>query len=382
MINVCRLVSDIETVSKEIKNGRKTLRLRYTKHTIPIIVWNMTYACNLRCKHCYIDAGRKREDELDTKEGKKLLEDLRDVGVEVVLFSGGEPLLREDFFEIAKYAKELGMRTVLSTNGTLIDEGVASKLKKIGIDYVGISLDGLEETNDNFRGIKGAFVMALSGIRNCLKHGINVGIRFTITKYNYKDLDDLIELAIREKVPRFCIYHLVYSGRGVSIKDVDITNEDRRKLMEYLIKKSFELKNRGIDLEILTVDNHADGVYIYNYLRNNNLKESEYVLNLLRNHGGCSAGSKILSISPEGNVYPCQFWSDLKLGNIREESIKDILEKDIVEMLRNKHKYLKGKCGSCKFKEVCGGCRVRAKQVYNDMWQEDPSCYLSMREIS
>ncbi len=382
MINVCRLVSDIETVSKEIKNGRKTLRLRYTKHTIPIIVWNMTYACNLRCKHCYIDAGRKREDELDTKEGKKLLEDLRDVGVEVVLFSGGEPLLREDFFEIAKYAKELGMRTVLSTNGTLIDEGVASKLKKIGIDYVGISLDGLEETNDNFRGIKGAFVMALSGIRNCLKHGINVGIRFTITKYNYKDLDDLIELAIREKVPRFCIYHLVYSGRGVSIKDVDITNEDRRKLMEYLIKKSFELKNRGIDLEILTVDNHADGVYIYNYLRNNNLKESEYVLNLLRNHGGCSAGSKILSISPEGNVYPCQFWSDLKLGNIREESIKDILEKDIVEMLRNKHKYLKGKCGSCKFKKVCGGCRVRAKQVYNDMWQEDPSCYLSMREIS
>ena len=382
MINVCRLVSDIETVSKEIKNGRKTLRLRYTKHTIPIIVWNMTYACNLRCKHCYIDAGRKRKDELDTKEGKKLLEDLRDVGVEVVLFSGGEPLLREDFFEIAKYAKELGMRTVLSTNGTLIDEGVASKLKKIGIDYVGISLDGLEETNDNFRGIKGAFVMALSGIRNCLKHGINVGIRFTITKYNYKDLDDLIELAIREKVPRFCIYHLVYSGRGVSIKDVDITNEDRRKLMEYLIKKSFELKNRGINLEILTVDNHADGVYIYNYLRNNNLKESEYVLNLLRNHGGCSAGSKILSISPEGNVYPCQFWSDLKLGNIREESIKDILEKDIVEMLRNKHKYLKGKCGSCKFKEICGGCRVRAKQVYNDMWQEDPSCYLSMREIS
>ncbi len=381
MINVCRLVSDIETVSKEINDQRKTLRLRYTKHSIPIIVWNMTYACNLKCKHCYIDAGKRKENELTKEEAYKLLNDLREIGTEVILFSGGEPLLREDFFDIAKRAKEMGMRTVLSTNGTLIDDNIARRLKHIGIDYVGISLDGLEETNDEFRGVKGAFNLALKGIRNCLKYKLNVGIRFTITKLNYKDLNDLIETAIKEGVPRFCIYHLVYSGRGMDISNLDLSVDEKRWLIDFLIKKSFELKSRNLNLEILTVDNHADGVYIYKYLRSKGLKDSNVVLNMLKNHGGCSAGSKILCISPEGNVYPCQFWQDLKLGNIREERLSDILNKEIVKMLRSKAKYLKGKCKSCKYKELCGGCRVRAKFVYNDIWQEDPGCYLSYKEI-
>jgi radical SAM protein with 4Fe4S-binding SPASM domain len=313
------------------------------------------------------------------------VKDIAEFGVNVLLFSGGEPLLRYDLFEVARFASEAGLRAVLSTNGTLITESVAGQLKNAGFSYVGISLDGIGETNNKFRGKKEAFEMAVEGIRNCLKAGVKTGLRFTVTKYNFKDLPEIFELIEAEGIPRVCLYHLAYVGRGTEITNDDLTHEQTREFMDYVLKKAETFHKKALNTEILTVDNHTDAAYLYLKLKEKDPKKAAEALKLLKLNGGNSSGTGIGCVDFNGYVHPDQFWQHYSLGNIRTRKFSQIWADDsepLIQALRNRKSHLYGKCTECQFLDICNGnLRVRAEAVYGDVWAPDPACYLTGEEI-
>ena len=237
--------------------------LRYTKASYqqkngvsegkgPVVAWNYTRTCNLKCKHCYSNSENKEYDkELNTEQALQLIDDLAAFHVPVILFSGGEPLMRKDFFTLASAARQKGIRPTLSTNGTLITPEKAKKIKEIGVGYVGISIDGMQETNDHFRGVPGAFERALAGIRNCRAVDQRVGLRFTINRSNFREISAVLDLMEQENIDRVCFYHLVYSGRGEAIKKDDLTAEETRKVMDLIIDRVLDFHRRGLKKEIL-----------------------------------------------------------------------------------------------------------------------------------
>ncbi len=354
----------------------------------PVIAWNITRNCNLKCEHCYSSSFKKDfSGELSTKEIKNIINDLAEMNVPVILLSGGEPLLRDDIFEIITYARNKDIRITLSTNGTLINKSTAEKIKKIGVSYVGISLDGNKETHNKFRRNKSAFANALKGINNCLKVDQKVGLRFTINKSNFKEIPFIINLMEKKEIPRACFYHLVYSGRAEELQKQDINNKQKREILDFLIKKSKEYLQKEINKEILTVANQADGVYAYLKSKEENPLQAEKILKLLKYNGGNRSGIAIGSIDWEGNVRPNQFMAGYTLGNISEKKFSEIWnnsssEENLLYKLRNRENYLKGKCSNCTWLEICNGnSRIRAKTVYDDFWEEDPACYLSDQEL-
>ncbi|MBI4344783.1 MAG: radical SAM protein [Euryarchaeota archaeon] len=390
MIGCTKLLCGTATVSHAIKYEGVSPGevphelLQFSTALKPIVVWNTTRRCNLRCKHCYIKAEDKEfAGELTTGEAKAFIDDLAGYKVPVLLFSGGEPLVRKDFYELGKYAADKGLRTVVSTNGTLITKDAAKKMREAGFKYVGVSLDGLSATHNRFRGQRDAFEKATQGIRNALGAGLNTGVRFTISKYNYKELPQVIDFVVKEKIPRFCMYHLVYAGRGKEIAGSDLSNAERREVMEFLVTKTLELHGKKVPLEILTVDNHADGVYLYRYVKEKEPARAQEVMDLLKMHGGCSACGKVANVDNLGNIHPCQFWGHEILGNVRERKFSEIWSKGegFMAEMREKPKHLKGKCSVCSYNSICGGCRIRAESVQGDVWAEDPACYLTLDEI-
>ncbi|SFG01856.1 putative heme d1 biosynthesis radical SAM protein NirJ1 [Desulfotomaculum arcticum] len=352
----------------------------------PVIVWNMTRSCNLKCMHCYASSDEQAgKEELTTEEAKSFIDDLAYFNVPVILFSGGEPLLRKDFFELAGYAKEKGIRATISTNGTLITTDMAKLIKQTQISYVGISLDGIGANNDSFRGRQGAFDQALSGIRACRSAGVRVGLRFTINRHNFMQLPDIFKLIEEENIPRVCFYHLVYSGRGSQMVDSDISHSETRQVLDLIIKKTMDFERRGLPKEILTVDNHADGIYIYLYLKNTNPQRAERVRQLLLMNGGNRSGMAIGSVGWSGNVHPDQFTRNYILGNIRERKFADIwtdTNNSLMHGLKHRKPLLKGRCAVCRYLDMCNGnFRARAEAVHGDFWASDPACYLSNEEI-
>jgi radical SAM protein with 4Fe4S-binding SPASM domain len=361
--------------------------LQFSSVAAPIVVWNMTNRCNLSCRHCYISAeDKKYEGELSTTHAKSLIDNLAAMKVPVLLFSGGEPLLRGDLFELGEYAGRVGLRPVISTNGTLITPEVARRIRASGFQYVGISIDGDEEIHDTFRGRKGCFQQALTGLRNSLAAGNKTGIRFTINKLNYHALPAVLEMVEKEGIQRFCMYHMVYAGRGKAMADLDTTIEQKRQVIEFLIDKTLDFYNRGVEVEILTTDNHADGIYILQYFERNKPERVAEVKQLLALHGGCSAGQKMANIDPLGDVHPCQFWSHKTLGNVLDKPFNVIWQQErneFLSQLRTKDSLISGRCGQCRYKTMCSGCRIRAEAVGGDQWGEDPACYLAdWRELA
>jgi len=347
---------------------------------------HQTRQCNLKCVHCYAHAkSSAQENELTTQEGKRLIDDLAQFGAPVVLFSGGEPLVRKDLPELAEYAVQKGMRAVISTNGTLITRDTADTLKSIGLSYVGISLDGMEQINDRFRGVKGAFNAALEGIENCKAAGIKVGLRFTINKRNVQDIPAIFTLLEERDIPRACFYHLVYTGRGSKLVEEDLTHEETRSAVDLIMDLTKRLHDRGKPKEILTVDNHADGPYLYMRLRRENLERASEVLELLKMNEGNSSGRGIGCVSWDGEVHADQFWRHYSFGNVRERPFSEIwtdLSEPLMKRLKEKGKYVTGRCATCRWLDICGGnFRARAEAVTGDLWAPDPACYLSDEEI-
>lgn len=389
MIGCTKLLCGTATVSEVIKHNMKgdlpPQLLQFSDKNRPLVVWNTTNRCNLRCKHCYIDAeDHNYKNELSTEEAIAFIHDLARMKAPVLLFSGGEPLMRKDIFELGRLATDIGLRAVISSNGTLIDDETAKKIKAAGFQYVGISIDGAPETHDEFRNKKGAFADAMRGVKACLNNGVKTGLRFTVNKYNQQDLPEIFEIIKREGIPRFCMYHLVYAGRGEQMIEMDNSVEETRRILELVCEKTIELHKAGVETEILTTDNHADGIFLLNQIRKSQPHRSEEIIKLLEMHGGCSAGTKFANVDPQGNVHPCQFWQDYSVGNVREKPFSEIWtsEDELMVKLREKEKHVKGKCGTCNYKSLCAGCRIRARAVYGDLWAEDPACYLTTEELS
>ncbi|MBM7855573.1 putative heme d1 biosynthesis radical SAM protein NirJ1 [Desulfohalotomaculum tongense] len=388
MISVSKLLFGSENFGDRLRYSHDSCRQVHGTHGGhgPVVVWNVTRTCNLKCIHCYSNSdAQKYTDEMNTDEGRQFLRHLAEFKVPVVLFSGGEPLARPDFFQLASYARQLGLRVTISTNGTLITPDVARKIKDIGVGYVGISLDGIGENNDRFRGRKGAFDAALKGIRHCLEVGQKVGLRFTINRHNINELNDIFDLLEEENIPRACFYHLVYSGRASDMKDEDITHEETRAVLDLIMERTEDMHRRGLQKEILTVDNHADAVYIYLKLKEKDPRRAERAWQLLSRNGGNRSGIAIGQVDWYGNVHADQFTQNHTFGNVRERKFSDIwtdTSHPILGGLKNRKPLLKGRCAVCRWLDVCNGnFRARAEAVYNDFWMEDPACYLTDEEI-
>jgi Fe-coproporphyrin III synthase len=391
MIGISKLYLGTIEPSDALRYGRRSDQLpshllQFSQDKKPVVVWNITRQCNLKCRHCYAQAqSQKTSGELTTAEGKALLDDLSTFGAPVVLFSGGEPLLRPDLPELADYAVGKGLRAVISTNGTLITRPLAKTLKEIGLSYVGISLDGLEKINDSFRGVTGAFDQALTGIRNCREVGIKVGLRFTINRLNADQVSPIFDLLKKEDIPRVCFYHLVYAGRGSRLMKEDLDHAQTRQVVDLLIDRTKELFDAGYEKEVLTVDNHADGPYLYLRLLKEGSSRAPDVLELLKMNEGNSSGRGIGCISWDGEVYADQFWRHYSFGNIRNRTFSEIWQdtsNPLMGQLKNKKQYVTGRCAACRWLGICGGnFRVRAEAATGDLWAPDPACYLTDEEI-
>lgn len=391
MVGISKLYCDTVEPSDVIRYGCHSSKLpshllQFSKDKRPVVIMNITKRCNLRCVHCYAgSSGPAADDELSTSEWLRVLDDLAEFGCPVVLFSGGEPLMHPDILTLAKHATSSGMRAVISTNGTLITPKTADELADVGLSYVGVSLDGAEETHDRFRGVKGAFESAIQGIRNAQAAGIKTGIRFTMTRRNVKDIDTVMDTLEAESIPRICFYHLVYTGRGSDLLADTLSHEETRAVVDNIIDRTADMHRRGNKVEVLTVDNHCDGPYLYMRLMRENQARAEDVLNLLRMNGGNSTGLGVSSINWDGAVHPDQFWRQHILGNARTRPFGDIWtdqSNDFLMKLKEKKQHVTGRCAGCRFLDICGGnFRARAEAVTGDIWAPDPACYLSDEEI-
>jgi len=388
LISISKLLCNTSSFGDSLRYSRHSLGVTAgtTRTRGPVVVWNCTKTCNLKCIHCYAGSDATRnEGELTTKEAEQFIDDLSEFNVPVLLLSGGEPFIREDIIYLAQYAVSKGIRVTFSTNGTLISERIARKLKEIGVSYVGISLDGIGEVNDKFRGKKGAFDQAVRGIENCLAVGQKVGLRFTINKHNYLDIDDIFTFVKEENIPRVCFYHLVYSGRGSKMINEDITHEETRKVLDLIIRKTAEFHECGLNKEILTVDNHCDGVYLYQKLKKIDSIRADRVYELLKRNGGNRTGIAIGQVDWYGDVHPDQFTQNHTFGNIKEEKFANIWTKSehpILRGLKDRKPLLKGRCARCQWLNLCNGnFRARAEAVTGNFWESDPACYLTDSEI-
>lgn len=392
MIGISKLYCGTVEPSDALRYGRRSSKLpshllQFSEDKKPVVVWNVTRRCNLKCVHCYAHARDELfPDELSTAEGKGIIDDLSSFGSPVILFSGGEPLMRPDLIELADYAVGRGMRAVISTNGTLITPAVAGRLKDVGLSYVGISLDGMRDVNDRFRGVRGAFEMAVDGMEACKAAGIKVGLRFTMNRLNAREIPAIFDLLEARNIPRVCFYHLVYAGRGSKLMKEDLSHEETRKAVDLIIDRTADLHRRGKSKEVLTVDNHADGPYLYlRLLREGNPRASE-VMELLKMNEGNNSGRGIGCISWDGAVHADQFWRHTSFGNVRERPFSAVwtdLSNPLMRQLKNKKDHVKGRCAACRWLSVCGGnFRVRAEAATGDLWTPDPACYLTDEEIS
>ncbi|WP_432797891.1 radical SAM protein [Poriferisphaera sp. WC338] len=352
----------------------------------PVVVWAVTRACNLRCVHCYASAdANPAPNELPHEEGIALLDDLKAFNVPAVLFSGGEPLSRPDTLELIAYAKSLGINCTLSTNGLLIDDATAHKLADIGLKYAGISIDGLRETHDKLRGLKGAFDQTLTSVKRCKDAGLKVGARFTVHALNMHQLDDIIDLSIEHNIDRLCVYHLAYSGRGGKMQKVDLTSDQTREVIERIFERTAELHKLGTPLEVLTVGNHADAAYAILNIEKTDPDKAAQIHEQLRGTGGNRSGSNISSIDPMGNVHYDQFSWHYNCGNIRDKKFSQIWAEATdprLAQLRDRKAMLPEKCQGCRFLDICNGnLRTRAEAATEDWLGMDPSCYLNDEEI-
>jgi len=386
MVNITKLYCGEAQPADNLRYGLGHGAPKLAAERKPIVVWNVTRTCNLRCVHCYSDSfAQKYPGELTHEQALVVIDNLAAYRVPAVLFSGGEPLTRPDLLELMKYATVSGLRVTLSTNGTLIDKPTAQQLREIGLTYVGISLDGIGETNDLFRGKKGAYDTAVRGMRNCRAVGQKVGLRLTLTRRNCMDLHDIFNFIEAEDIQRACFYHLVYSGRGNTADE--LTTGEIRRAMDIILERTRVFHERGLKKEILTVDNHADNAYLYLKLREREPERAEEVYQLMKWNGGGanSSGVGIANIDTQGNVHPDQFWQSATLGNVKQRPFSEIWSDNSIPLLaglRNRLPLLQGRCAECRFKEICGGSfRVRAAQVHGNPWASDPACYLTDCEV-
>lgn len=342
-----------------------------------IAIWNLTNRCNLSCLHCYSKATLESEDALSTEEIFATLSHMVQSGIKFIIFSGGEPLTRHDIFEIAARARELGIITYLSTNGLYVHKSNVEKIVA-AFDYIGVSIDGREETHDHFRGLKGSFKLSVEAIKLLLKYSDRIGIRFTLTETTKHDLSFIFELAETLQIPKVYISHLVYSGRGLENLKMDITPAERYRAVNFILDKAFEYYEKNLDIEVVTGNMEPDALLLLERFKASYPASAEAMRERLVAWGGNSAGRKLVNIDSLGNVKPDPFFPVI-LGNIKERPFDAIWhdgKNPLLSFLRTHPRSLGGKCFECEDAAICnGGSRARAFAVYGNLEAEDPSCY-------
>ncbi len=391
MLNLTRLWAGASTPGDNLRYGEASRGdgppPQPRVHHRPVVVWNITRRCNLHCVHCYIAAVTHADPlELDTPTALRVTEELAAYKIPVLLLSGGEPMVRPDLLQVASAATRHGLRVGLSTNGTMLTPETVEHLKEAGVAYVGISIDGPEAVNDKFRGSRGAFREALEGIRNAQAAGFRVSLRFTLTRYNHDYLGQVFDLVEEERIPRVCIYHLAYAGRGARIGDrADLSHEETRRAVDLCLERTDALHQKGLGTEVLTVDNHADAVYLALRLLEERACQAPAILPLLLRNGGNASGVGIGSIGPRGDVHADQFSHHRSFGNVQERSFASVWEdtsNPVMAGLKAKPRPLEGRCASCPALALCNGnLRVRAESATGNAWASDPACYLTDAEL-
>lgn len=337
-----------------------------------LCVLHITNSCNLKCKHCYASSGTRFENEMSFEEIKNLVDQLEEMNVTYVTVTGGEPLMRPDVFEIIKYIRNKNMNVMLTTNGTLMTQEIIDKLKNLGVDSVQISIDShLEQVHDAFRGMQGAYKKSIEGIKLCKKNNMKVSIMSTLSAINRKYLRELMNLALELKVDAFGIERFVPEGRGIANeKEIIISADDLKRCLEIL----YEYRKSSKETFFTTNDPlfaFVDGSYktLYDlYKKNPKLC------------GGCSVGHASFVITPDGEVGLCTRLYK-RIGSIREKNIKDIIsENEVIQKICDRDN-LEGRCGKCKYKKICGGCRGWAYNTTGNYLSEDNLCWLKDDEI-
>jgi radical SAM protein with 4Fe4S-binding SPASM domain len=385
MTNVTRLFCDTPQPADALRYGRGHGAPTSAAARRPVVVWNITRRCNLRCVHCYSDsAACNYPGELDRKECHAVLRDLAAFGVPAVLLSGGEPTIHPHFLELCETAASLGLRVTVSTNGTRITPALARQLKALGVAYIGISLDGIGEAHDAFRGKAGVFGKVVSAFHHCREAGQKAGLRLTLTSHTARQLPEILRFIEHEKIERVCFYHLVPSGRGADLAGPHplVT----RACLRLIAKAARRWHEQGDTREVLTVDQPADGPFFWMLAQKEYPERVDEIERLLRWNGGGanSSGTGIANIDSQGAVHPDQFWQTHDLGNVRQRPFSEIWTggDPLLAGLRDRLPRLQGRCRDCRFQNVCGGgFRARAFHHHGDPWAEDPGCYLKRSEI-
>ena len=408
MINITRLWTGAEQPADHLRYGQGHGHGRFaggaaescapasSRVRKPIVVWNITRTCNLKCIHCYADASaRKFEGELDWDQCCAVIDDLADYKVNALLFSGGEPLVHPRFMELLERATGKGLKVTISTNGTRITPEAAARFKELGVAYVGSSLDGIGAVHDKFRGVEGSFEQAVRGFRLCSEVGQKTGLRLTLTRNNVQCMGQILDFIDANDIQRVCFYHLVPTGRGVEVQT--LTQEEARNAMDTLIARVEEWKAEGKNREVLTVTQPADGIYLLlRQLREGSPLAKETLGLLQWNGGGAnSSGRGIANIDTQGAVHPDQFWQSVTLGNVKSDRFSDLWDAragaaaEMLPELRGsddpleRQKKIEGRCGRCVHFALCGGgFRTRAAFANGHWYGSDPGCYLTEEEIS
>lgn len=332
--------------------------------------WEVTAACNLRCIHCHVASSKPAKDELTTDEAKRFIDDLAGVDeFRMLVYTGGEPLMRRDLLELLHHSRKAGLANVIATNGTLITEEVAFKLKEAGVVGAAVSLDSSQSAIHNYiRKNDNAFELAMRGLQALKKAGILLQINVTVMDYNFVSLDELVDLADREETGIMLMYQLVPVGRGSTIEEATLDVKGNERLLKFLAHKQ---KN------VSTIIEPVAGPQYWPYLMEQHGKSNGIWLTLAKQvFHGCAAGRGFVYIKANGDVWPCPF-VEINAGNLRETSFKEIWrQSEVLVNLRNREDTLKGNCGECKYRTICGGCRGRAVAYRGDYLAEDPSCFL------
>ncbi len=342
-----------------------------------IAIWNLTNRCNLSCLHCYSKSTLESKDALSLDDILSTLPLLAKSGIKFIIFSGGEPLTRSDIFDITAKCKELGIVTYLSTNGLYIKKNNVEKIAA-SFDYIGISIDGSENTHDAFRGLKGSYKLSIEAIRLLLQHSDRIGIRFTLTDKTKQDLPFIFELAETMNIPKVYISHLVYSGRGFENQAMDITPIDRYESVKFIIDKALNYYKNNVNIEVVTGNMEPDALLLYESFKKDYPDLANEMMSRIVSWGGNSAGRKLVNIDSRGDVKPDPFFPVI-LGNINERPFDAIWNDDenkTLDALRKHPRNINGKCFHCEDMPICnGGSRARAFAVYGNLSAQDPSCY-------
>ncbi|MGZ5007323.1 MAG: heme d1 biosynthesis radical SAM protein NirJ [Methylobacter sp.] len=358
-----------------------------SKPPAPVVIWNLIRRCNLTCKHCYTTSTDINfPNELSTPEIYVVMDDLKAFKVPVLILSGGEPLLHPDIFAISRRAKDMGFYVALSTNGTKISEQNIDEIADINYQYIGVSLDGIKETHDQFRRVPGSFDQALHGIHLCLEKGIKVGLRFTLTQDNAHDFPALLQLMDEHNIDKFYLSHLNYGGRGNKNRKDDAHFAMTRSAMDLMFETSYDWLKAGKEREFVTGNNDADAVYFLHWVARHFPDKVEHIKAKLEQWGGNASGVNVANIDNLGNVHPDTFWWHYELGNVKERPFSEIwmdTRDPLMAGLKQHPRPLEGRCARCRYQEICNGnTRVRAEQTTGNFWAEDPGCYLTDTEIA